>query len=771
MSNISNYILCEYGITFSLVKKLNKYNINLINVNQEQLSLVDSIGQEKINQILEARDKIINNKQKHSVYELVDYNLSLSMVKNMIKRKISIEQLMSFNDANKLSNELNFKLITSRKIFNAVKEYQRDHHIINNISNYITLKGIILKMNKDKFTKETLINYIEDNIDELNITSLKDITIQLNDLLNTHFLINKDNYYYIYYPNLKDELALIKNVRTKNILIKRLHNNTLKNIGDEYHLSKERVRQIINKALHSFPKLKEDDYASIFQRYDFDKDTFIKIFNVEEIVYYYLNIRYGKGILSLTTFLDENDVSDEVEMIINEKLNVFKNEYNLSIEINKLNIILEVLKKSNKSLKIKEIINLYNKEISDKKLPLDFINNTKTNINNIDGILSRSNKVLASYNFSYRYYDIDSLDTNQIRILINTILLHTGFFSTNYFINKYPYIKRAYHLENEYELHNLLKKVLHNTRVVFLRMPHLVIDIKDKKLFFKEMIDKYSPISLKEFIDLVYELTGYQKNSFNAYLQSEFTKYINDEIVNSHNIVYKKEQYDKIMPYLKDNIYDIDTFEIIVQNCFNEVDKEYFNKVNFDKLGYKYHINYLFKNTYSNLDYCLEDEILKDDYYKIKTYNHIIMLRLKVIIQGLESNLDLIKIDDDTYLTNKGLKKKKISKNGLYIIIKNIIDHSPLYLNASYVLNKMNIDLSYLKEYHSNVYFINAILKSSPFLYYIKLNNNYLFSTKPITKEDFIKDCYSKFNNKTKMQDYLKDNFNIRINENEINNI
>ena len=84
--------------------------------------------------------------------------------------------------------------------------------------------------------------------------------------------------------------------KAKKILLLRLHGETLQAIGDRYHLTRERIRQIAKEEVQKLPLLVEDYYAKPFTFFRFGKYEFLSTFRgcIPE-VYEYLCLRYKKG--------------------------------------------------------------------------------------------------------------------------------------------------------------------------------------------------------------------------------------------------------------------------------------------------------------------------------------------------------------------------------------------------------------------------------------------------------------------------------------------
>jgi hypothetical protein len=764
-------MLCEYGISIPVVQKLIKLNYQLYDLTYEKLINVAGLGDEKIKQILNALDDINVNHKKNSVFELSNYGISYNYLFRLFKNNISLNRLLHYQSYHELSVDLGFKIIASQKLYRAISLYDKRYLKDNERYSELTLILSAIRFYKlNNFTKEQLSELLNKNMDTLNVENLSNLGKHLNDLVNDNYLEFNEGYYTIYKTSLEEEINRINDERKKDILIKRLNNYTLERIAQDYHITRERIRQIVSIFFRGIVDIKEDKYQEVFEKYNFTEELFVRLFKEDIKVYYYLHFKYQHGKKNMNSYKNEHDLDDEQKKIINDYLNVYQ-EGDDEVTINKLPIIIQILKESKIAINVADIIELYNNKIKQKELsqlsPL-----SKNALRGVDGILSRSRQTIASMNFKYRYYDLDNIVPLKKQVLINTILKHSGYFSTRYFMEKYPYIMNSYQLNDEYELHNLLKKIIDDSRITFLRMPHLMIDITDKNLFFKGLIEHHSPINLYVFMNMIHENTGYHQSSLLSYLQANFSKYIYNDIINSKNIMYHDDQRNILVEALKDDFYSIESFKDIVLKAFNEIDYEYFNVDNLNTLGYVYQKDYLYKNNYHSFEDCLKRNILKNEEYEVVSYNKTIDDKINDLIKKLTHNLDLVQISANKYLTSLGLIKMNISKHGLYVVIKDIVEDNKGCCFNSYQIINGTRNLFYLKEFRANDYFINTLLKSSKRLKWFVFEQYILYydSNININAKLFINNLmhYYHTSNLNTIKNFLLEDYGMAIETNSI---
>ena len=112
--------------------------------------------------------------------------------------------------------------------------------------------------------------------------------------------------YFVTYPTFEEFIAQMSDSREKDVLFKRASGKTLEGIGEEYGLTRERVRQIISKQLKKFPHLSEDRFVEVFSKYEFNEVSATKIFGISSLGYGYLVMKSKMGEADLSGILEED---------------------------------------------------------------------------------------------------------------------------------------------------------------------------------------------------------------------------------------------------------------------------------------------------------------------------------------------------------------------------------------------------------------------------------------------------------------------------------
>ena len=121
-------------------------------------------------------------------------------------------------------------------------------------------------------------------------TSTQTLKLLLGDLLRREQITLRYNCVRRRWPTALEFAERISDQRHRDVLLSRLRGETLEEIGQRHGVGRERVRQIMRKALAVRPRLYEDRYQYLFNRYNFSMEEFQLAFDEPEETYHYLEI-------------------------------------------------------------------------------------------------------------------------------------------------------------------------------------------------------------------------------------------------------------------------------------------------------------------------------------------------------------------------------------------------------------------------------------------------------------------------------------------------
>ena len=102
-----------------------------------------------------------------------------------------------------------------------------------------------------------------------------------------------------------DYIGTISNPNYKEAILGRMDGHTLEEVGMGMGVTRERVRQIVIKVLSQRPRpVREDEHSEFYTTYDFSKEEFTSIFQVDDYTWNYLGISYKAGDLPIEKLLE-----------------------------------------------------------------------------------------------------------------------------------------------------------------------------------------------------------------------------------------------------------------------------------------------------------------------------------------------------------------------------------------------------------------------------------------------------------------------------------
>ena len=461
------------------------------------------------------------------------------------------------------------------------------------------------------------------------------------------------------------------------------------------------------------------------------------------LVFNYLNERYTKGSIETSELLNDSYFTEEQKT----KYRI-SNKFVVTEDGEVISNLNEFIKKvmiqyAKDEINVTDLTDIYNNEIEKyPELQLSTIS-----VRNLEARLSRCDYAFFGSNHMVRYYDFNELSEQSIDQLKELIIMDDGFYSTEYiFRNNLP-LMRELDIRNENELHNILKLKIDNdsNNVTFLRMPNFLVEYKEKDDFIIDKIREYAPITINDFIDMLYEEYGHKKNTMLSYLLSNFSTYIFDGVLEIETIDIEIEEMNLLKTKLNKDIYIIDELKAFFEDC-NLVSAKLLTNRNLFKLGYKlrgsYAISAKYNNIYGYLDYKIANEkIIKldKDIVRIGSIYNAIYYFCK--------NLMLFKLTDDIFITSSKLEELGISKKELLTLIDNVRelfgDYDYFTINNIY----SELDCSKFEKLGLSSGFIEDMLFYLDDIRTLRINNirMFSFSNKHLSIAKFMNDMINKY--------------------------
>lgn len=575
----------------------------------------------------------------------------------------------------------------------------------------------------------------------------------------------------------------------------KLEGKTLEEIGTEAGITRERVRQIIARAMkwiksgHKGIKahrwLAEDKYKYLYENYDIGR-SFWREINLPEYIYNYLQMEYKHGNKPVSDILEDDKVDDKIKRLVQVKQDenyiivgdrrILRSrsaieDYIISIYFRDEGSFEQFIEKYNEFLHENELDNDPKLKISDDVI--------RTRVNK----LALSHNVLWKQNQRLRYYDIDG---TEFTTLLDTLCLeqyHNTELSTLKFMRDYPELMDEYDIRDEYELHNLLKKICNPENyhdIVFERMPGIRFGEFDRDCAVKEIMADMSPVTREDLAEAISQEYGFKAETINAnwlncldayYYNGIYTMPTNSETTLS------KELLSDLKGCLSEQFYFTDDLPVIIKKTLGL--KHYKpSAYELKRCGFKVYSGYILKDCTSSSEYFLNMFTSTDlvdlsgidpRLYSVGMFSNM-LCSLKEDYEIMEyapykfiniSRLQLMGIDkDDLRAYCRDVKK--------YVGIENFF--TVFWLKKVGFHNKLD-DLGFEDYFYENILSVDSEIYA--FLQHTIEDNNsqvLYYGEERLGKKDFVRSIIRKENaiDKEDLINYCKEQYNTRIDDKQL---
>ena len=692
--------------SYNVLKKLNIITIqDLLTLSVEDIKKFRGIGEKSFQEILS------------KIEILKDYNFDNIDIPEINIESLSNESIRFITEIAKILDCNTEKLILS--ISNHYLSLFKNQDLIS--ENEYIIENIVSILWEEEYGKEKWLKYIikeiskntygikEDTLWENIPKFLKDKKIYkrtIEYLCEASIIKNLyDDRFVVTYKSIKEEIYNYFKGNEAEIILKRISGKTLEEIGETLNLTRERIRQIESRGFKKleFERFKEDFFLDIFLKYDVNREVFLYVLKEEE-TYNYLSLRYRdklNQVKSLKKPLQEILEDEDIPTIIRRNFEkfIYKNYITYDKErilFGRASFIDYLIKHfANDGISYNEFKEIYYMFISDlgyeKEETLKIVDRSYENrIRDDMNVLWKPKK-------KFRYYNISGYDFSDFLETLNLSQYKNEEYSSLKFFKMYPDLMKMYDIRDEYELHNLLKKICTVDKypeIKFGRMPSIEFGKSDRGQQVKELLSLLSPISKQDFINEYEDFYGVDSKTFAA----NYLSYI-DEYNCSGMYDIKFEEYDdsiflELKDILSEELYAVQEVKEKIGKTFPNYKKEFLNPILLKKLGYKISGGYIVKSQYDSAS--------------------------SYFYQFLQKN-EIVKLDD---ISSK-IKSLPMFTSQIYRLkyVYEIIEFSPnKFVNFS-KLKKLGITKEYLKQYCSDVlefigkdkYFTTFSLKKNGF--------------------------------------------------------
>ena len=431
---------------------------------------------------------------------------------------------------------------------------------------------------------------------------------------------------YRQYPSVVEFAVHIEDDRIREVIQGRIEGKTLQEIGEQYGVTRERVRQLMQKGLRKKPYLREDKYAYLYDHYDFSLEDFVLAYDEPHETYYYLEmisqITRAKR-KPLEEILTDTAIAPELRKKAERAIyKQYVSTDGVRVKMTRPHLIKHYIKTNCKSLtKFDDFVSEYNLWLDSLGLGDD--PSLMIEARTYENILNQCDYVLWNQWRSFRYYNIPEQDFEDLLSTLDLEQFEDTEFSTLKLFRDYPLLMEQYDIHDEYELHNLLKKiwVSESESVKFKKMPTIEVGSANTYNQVLTLLLQYAPITAEDLANRYEEEYGVKALTVRGNYLRALDHYFYKGVFSVDYAALPSIQFARMQKVLDRDFYTIQDVKRLYKREFPNSDESLLNPYTLKTLGfhvYPGYSGYIVKNTFSGAT---------DYFHTILTQNDIVDMR------------------------------------------------------------------------------------------------------------------------------------------------
>lgn len=535
-----------------------------------------------------------------------------------------------------------------------------------------------------------------------------------------------------------------------NVLQKRLNGVTLSAIADEFNITRERVRQIESKLVRNIKKYSERNsidlcrYQMLLGTYEMDAELF-HIITEEPIQNYHLIEKFSSienAVVPIEKMADDEKVPEWMKCNLREhqRKEMLENyilieKQGILIPKKRSEIIRFVLSRyAVHAISFDEFWNIYHdflhqNGLDDERYLFVEENERRSQENQITRVQYRY--AISSFHSKIRYYNIDSHDYTELFETLNLSQYHNIEISTLKFFRDYPELMREYDICDEYELHNLLKKLgfgQNDPSIDMKHMPHILFGEFDRDAAIKEIMFELAPVSIDELSEYISFEYGYKTDTMKATYFKNIMEYYHNGIFSVDYEEMPEKEMEQLSALLTEPFYELKEIKRIYKRLFPNSDEKLISFYNLKKLGFVVNSTYAVRGYKSASEY-FETLLTEKDIIDIAPHKKR-MGYLQIWRQTcdkLKSSYTIIEFEPQEFINIRILNRLGITVDDLRTYCDKVLDFTEEgeFFTIDYLKNKgFEDDLDELG--FSSVFYASILFEDKRFSHQ-KFGKNVLF--------------------------------------------
>lgn len=537
---------------------------------------------------------------------------------------------------------------------------------------------------------------------------------------------------YAIYPTLEEYVKNIPDENKRRIISLRLNGETLGAIAKEVGLTRERIRQIQKKFLNPKIRLMENQY-----QYFWEAHPALSVSDMQ----YVLNLpdRTVQYLRLVTEHTDsQNDAARMAELQKlkdDDRLNEITRSRvkNLMEQIDGCFVLAGQRVGKTRPALLKYVVQIYAKDkirCADLKKKYDQLLETlglagnqsfSTDLRYFDH-LAAEDFTLWNRGRSLRYYEIANRSYERLLHTLGLEKLQDVEYSTLKFFRDYPDLMRDYDIRDEYELHNLLRKIwdrdernagldVHH-RVEFAKMPTIRIGVVNRHDQIYRFILEHEPIKKAELIPLYEKTYGVRVQTFqgNAPLQ-DFDQYCFNGEYRIHRKALPKAIVFEMREELDEDFYTLTEIKELYLDIAPDGELWDIDEYALHQLGFASHGNYVIRDTYSTASDFFKSVLTADDVVDLRDRRYYRNYSpFGTAVSALAASGQVLEVMPDIFWGRRKLEAAGVTTEGIQTFCQHVHNFVPAdKLFTIYSLKQHGFTLPW-EEAGFQEYFYNSLL-------------------------------------------------------------
>lgn len=517
----------------------------------------------------------------------------------------------------------------------------------------------------------------------------------LQSMEKRHLIRKQGGLYYGVYPSLETVLPSVCRERNAKILKLRLSGMTLEEVAQLTGVTRERVRQIQKKIFSKLPPVREGYFAFYKQKYvGLTDDDFQYIFQLTEETRHFISLYLdeqrvkekdvdaGQRLQALRAVMHDQILDAKIRERADARLKAIDPYFFIDgkhVMKNRQSLIRFAIKKYCQDAKpsgelLEDYLRLLDSlSISreDSRFSLD-ARYMEHYFWEMTALVSRHRQV--------RYYDILSMDYQDLLDTLQLTSYSNVEISSRKFFRDFPEIMERYDIRDEYELHNLLKKLWAHGhyndyldeahRITFGRMPTLKIGRADRRKQVMDIIQEHGYISYMDLGRAIEAEFGIPQNAAMSNGWGDTCKEYFDPGTGNFHIPETLLPEDKVRRmkerlmedfYLTQDIIDIYMEEYPEGNVWD------IDPAALRQMGFISHRKYVIRDRFGSARVFFEKLFAENETLDLRDHSeYAVCSMFSAVWLGLARDFKVVEIEPGVFLNSQYLEKHGITQEAIH---------------------------------------------------------------------------------------------------------